>query len=609
MEERVGLWWHRFVTRAADGSHPEAAVELAQVRREIGLLYRAGGGLPGLRIGSSSDTAIGGPRSWLQRIAGSGLRAAGAELDERVLALPPRLAVFDRTELNRDLYLWLAALAACYEPGQGWLADNQAAAGRVLVNWPGLRERYPALLQAQLAARPPLQGLRGTARAAEQAVRAALQGQPLPAGDRPMPGDVAPVWLWLQATAGAEAAAAARSDAAERRGASRPAKLGSDMQRRRAEQATATREGAPFMLFFRAESLLSWSELVRVNRAEDDSDDGAQQAAADDMDRLAVAPDGKRCASRVRFDLDLPSAAADDLPLGPGQRLPEWDCRAQRLRPEHCAVQTFVARDTAPFVPDPALRRSARAVRRRFELLRAAPHWRRGETDGEALDLDAWVRHSTDLGAGGRSAAPAVFARRETGERSLATLLLADLSQSTDAYVDDHRRVIEVIRDALHVFGEALSATGDAFEMLGFSSVRRQHVRIQHLKGFDERWAAPARQRVGSVRPGFYTRMGAAIRHATARLAERPERQRLLLLLTDGKPNDLDIYEGRYGLEDTRHAVVEARAAGIQPFCVTIDDRAQDYLPHLFGPRGYVRVQRPQQLPERLARVYATLAR
>ncbi|WP_395703972.1 nitric oxide reductase activation protein NorD [Aquabacterium sp.] len=611
MEERVGLWWHQLVTRAADRSHAEAAVDLAQVQRAIGLLYRAAGGLPGLRIGSASEAAIGGPRSWLQRIAGSGRRAAGAELDERVLALPPRLAVFDRVELNRDLYLWLAALAACYRPQQGWLADNRAATERALAHWPGLRQRHAALLQAQLAARPGLPSLRGAARAAEQAVQAALNGRPAgPDGDAPGPRDVAPVWLWLQATAGAEAAAAARAEATgERRAATGPAGQGADTRRRRAETVAAMREGAPFMLFFRAESLLSWSELVRVNRAEDDSDDGAAQDAADDMDRLAVAPDGQRCASRVRFDLDLPSAAADDLPLGDGQRLPEWDCRAQRLLPEHCAVQTFVARDSSPFVPDAALRRTARAVRRRFELLRAAPHWRRGETDGEALDLDAWVRHRTAAGADGRSAAPAVFARRETGERSLATLLLADLSQSTDAHVDDQRRVIDVIRDALHVFGEALSATGDAFEMLGFSSVRRQHVRIQHLKGFDERWAAPARQRVGAVKPGFYTRMGAAIRHATGRLAERPERQRLLLLLTDGKPNDLDVYEGRYGLEDTRHAVAEARAAGIQPFCVTIDDRAQDYLPHLFGPRGYVRVQRPQQLPEKLARVYATLAR
>ena len=96
---------------------------------------------------------------------------------------------------------------------------------------------------------------------------------------------------------------------------------------------------------------------------------------------------------------------------------------------------------------------------------------------------------------------------------------------------------------AVDVFGEALDGTGDAFEMLGFSSVRRQHVRMQHLKGFDEPWSAAAQARVGAIKPGYYTRMGAALRLATRRLSQRDERQRLLLILTDGKPNDLDVYE------------------------------------------------------------------
>jgi nitric oxide reductase NorD protein len=103
--------------------------------------------------------------------------------------------------------------------------------------------------------------------------------------------------------------------------------------------------------------------------------------------------------------------------------------------------------------------------------------------------------------------------------------------------------------------------------------------------------------------------MGAAIRHATERLAARPERQRLLLILTDGKPNDLDVYEGRYGLEDTRHAVQAARAAGLTPFAVTIDELAHDYLPLLFGRQGYALVHRPQDLVQRLAGLYATLTR
>jgi len=103
--------------------------------------------------------------------------------------------------------------------------------------------------------------------------------------------------------------------------------------------------------------------------------------------------------------------------------------------------------------------------------------------------------------------------------------------------------------------------------------------------------------------------MGAAIRYATLLLWEEPAEQRLLLLLTDGKPNDLDCYEGRYGAEDTRNAILEARQAGLQPFCVTIDEQAEDYLPHLFGSDGFVLIRRPTELPKQLPLLYARLTR
>jgi nitric oxide reductase NorD protein len=103
--------------------------------------------------------------------------------------------------------------------------------------------------------------------------------------------------------------------------------------------------------------------------------------------------------------------------------------------------------------------------------------------------------------------------------------------------------------------------------------------------------------------------MGAAIRYATAQLQERPERRKLLMLLTDGKPNDLDHYEGRYGIEDTRQAIHEAHRAGLSPFCVTIDESGHDYLPYLFGKQGYALVHRPADLVLRLTQAWATLAR
>lgn len=615
MEEWVGQQWHRVITRFSERVDPAAVVSLEEMQRPLAMLFRAGGGAAAVRVAPVAERAIGGPRGWLQRVGGSGLRAARPELQPDVLALPPQLAVFPDRALNRDLYLWLAALAAHWQPGAGWLADNRVATADALAAFPGLRERHARLLAAQLALRPDPARLRRDAALAEQRVQATLRGQPPAAGDdRWLPADAAPVWLWMDAgrpVAGEPAGPRPEAEPPHAEGA--PARdVPEDPTRRHAERVKDERHAAPLMMFFRAESILSWGEFTKVQRADDDEDDGNALAAARDMDTLAVA-DAKsaRPAARVRFDMDLPSAAADDLPLGPGEHLPEWDWRAQRLLPAHCAVQRMVAREAPGFMPPPALRVTARQVRRRLELLRAAPARRHAQPDGEELDLDAWVRHATE-GASQRSESPAVWQRRVHDERSLATLLLADLSLSTDAHIGGRGhalRVIEVIRDALYVFGEALAAGGDRFEMLGFSSVRRQHVRIQHLKGFDEPWGELARARVGAVRPGYYTRMGAAIRHATARLAERPERQRLLLLLTDGKPNDLDVYEGRYGLEDTRHALQEARSAGCTPFAVTIDQDAHDYLPLLFGQQGYALVHQPRDLARRLAGVYAALTR
>ncbi len=273
-------------------------------------------------------------------------------------------------------------------------------------------------------------------------------------------------------------------------------------------------------------------------------------------------------------------------------------------------MRSFVTAQAPHWEPAPALRATGQRMRRRLELLQAAPHWQLACADGDELDLDAWVRHRSGAGDGCTMAGdPPVFARRVPGVRSLATLLLADLSLSTDAHVNDQQRVIDVIRDALYVFGQALHATGDAFAMLGFSSVRRQHVRIQHLLGFEQAWNTAAINRVGAIKPGYYTRMGAAVREAAARLLKRSERQRLLLILTDGKPHDIDVYEGRWGIEDTRHAVQQARQSGLLPFCLSIDERAHDYLPHIFGTRGWAHVRRPAELPTRLGSIYARLAR
>jgi nitric oxide reductase NorD protein len=363
------------------------------------------------------------------------------------------------------------------------------------------------------------------------------------------------------------------------------------------------------LLLFRAESLMSWAEYVKVNRSQDDDPDTNAAQAAADIDTLSVAQDSERVASRVRFDLDLPAAAEDDLPLGPGISLPEWDYRQQTLKPDYCRLQPMVSRQAEAVDLPERLRPHARRLRSQFAALAPTRRWLKAQSEGVAPDIDAWVRHQADCLAGTVNGQDGLYLAQVQQERDLACLVLADLSLSTDAWASDEQKVIDVIRDSLMLFAEALGATGDRFSLCGFSSLKRGQVRFHELKAFDRPYDAAARGRVQAIKPGYYTRLGAAIRHGSRQLARQPSRQRLLLILSDGKPHDLDIYEGRYGIEDTRQSILEAREQGIRAFCVTIDKEGASYLPHVFGANGYTLLRRPEELTTRLPMLYAQLTR
>jgi len=120
---------------------------------------------------------------------------------------------------------------------------------------------------------------------------------------------------------------------------------------------------------------------------------------------------------------------------------------------------------------------------------------------------------------------------------------------------------------------------------------------VRPLKGFDERYGNEVARRIAALEPEHFTRAGAAIRHATAGLMKQPARHRLLLLLSDGKPNDVDQYDGRYGVEDMRQAIAEAKMQGVFPFCLTIDRHAASYLPQVFGIHQYALLTCPDRLP------------
>ena len=261
--------------------------------------------------------------------------------------------------------------------------------------------------------------------------------------------------------------------------------------------------------------------------------------------------------------------------------------------------------DIAQAPDDARAGRRIRSVRRQFEALRPKRVQLTRQIEGHDIDIAAAIEARVELAATGEHA-DRVYVATRTQERDLAVSILLDASRSTESYVND-RQVIDIAREALMALAWGLDACGDDTAIDAFSSLRRDRVFVQTCKSFDEPMGAAVEARIASLRPGHYTRLGAALRHVSSRLAERPRQRRLLLVLTDGKPNDLDHYEGRHGIEDTHIAVREARRRGQTVFGVTIDMKSQATFTRIFGQGGYVVIPDPEKLTAALPQLYRHL--
>jgi len=614
LEEYVGEKWHHFITRKAIKNYPDAIVHLDDIRHTTGIFFRALGGEGGLLVESATDSEVHAHRSFFQRISGSGKKTQYAWRDDETLRLPESIAMFPSKALNRDLYLWLTAISVIDADGKDWISRNQQRTLKTLAIWPGLKQNYQALLAAHLKQRPLKEKLSKAEARQEQAICDALsdptQAITLEYAKRPPQ----PVPLWLHPSPPKQEALNAAQkdpdiiDMDDQDSASNQQEKTKKVSRKKANREDMP-EGSDGLMSFRLESLWSWSEYIKVDRSSVDESDDDVSRTAEDMDSITLSQDSESSSSKIKLDLDLPSSQYDDITLGEGIPLDEWDYKQLQLQKDHCRIIPMLARNTEPMELPKALQAQARKIRRHFEMLQPQRHWVSRQMDGTELDLESYITFLADRKHGRVNSDTPIYRDLRNQSRDLSCLLLADLSLSTDAHINNDARVIDVIRDSLYLFSEALSATNDRFALHGFSSRNRNHVRFYDIKTFNSRYNNDIRGHINAIKPGYYTRMGAAIRHASNLLAKEPSNKKLLLILTDGKPNDLDKYEGRYGIEDTRHAIIEAEKMGLQPFCVTIDEQAEDYLPYLFGQRSYVLVRNAEELPKKLPLLYFRLTR
>lgn len=282
-----------------------------------------------------------------------------------------------------------------------------------------------------------------------------------------------------------------------------------------------------------------------------------------------------------------------------GFRYPEWDYQRSLYRTPGARVCMLQAENGSQRWVETILethQAMLNLIRRRFEMLQAQRIWQRRRTDGDEIDLDAYIDSYASFRAG-QSLSDTLYQSRRKQHRNMAISLLIDVSGSTDSWISTNRRVIDVEREALLLVAIALQSLGEPYSIQAFSGEGPEAVTVRQIKAFDEQYSNDVALRISALEPEHYTRAGAAIRHACSGLMAQPAAHRLLLLLSDGKPSDKDEYEGRYGVEDMRQAVTEAALQGISPFCLTIDRQAMSYLPHVFGPAQYALLPQPQLLP------------
>ncbi len=227
--------------------------------------------------------------------------------------------------------------------------------------------------------------------------------------------------------------------------------------------------------------------------------------------------------------------------------------------------------------------------------------------DGDELDINAAVDAMVMLRLG-LQPDMRITMRTVANRRDLAVVVLLDLSESTNEVVrGTERTVLELTREAAALVAAAIDGIGDPFAIHGFASDGRHDVQYYRYKDFEQPLDAEAKSRLAGMKGGLSTRMGAAMRHAGRHLAQRPEKHRLLLIVTDGEPADIDERDPQYLRHDTKKAVQELSKQGIHSYCLTLDPEADRYVARIFGENNYTIVDRVERLPEKLPRLFAAL--
>ncbi|MDD5329639.1 MAG: nitric oxide reductase activation protein NorD [Sulfuricella sp.] len=312
------------------------------------------------------------------------------------------------------------------------------------------------------------------------------------------------------------------------------------------------------------------------------------------------------------FDQKRKIELAEELRGLPPRRYPEWDYTSQTYRPDWVSVYEALHPTGDAADIDRLLARNAalaKRLKRLLDLLKPQDKVRiRYQEEGSELDLDVALRSLIDF-KGGATPDPRINMSHKTNGRDIAVMLLLDLSESLNQKVaGSAQTVLELSQEAVSLLAWAVDKLGDPFAIGGFHSNTRHDVRYLHIKGYSEQWDDQVKARLAAMEAAYSTRMGAAMRHAAHYLEKRQADKKLMLILTDGEPADVDAKDGRLLIEDAQRAVRELDGKGIYTFCINLDPKADEYVGDIFG-KQYAVIDNIQRLPEQLTQLFLTLTK
>lgn len=636
VEEFIGHRWDKLIAGANSyPSFPECGISLEEIRPALAVFFRGLGGEHAVELAAGKTGTSQHRLTFRQKLGMEREKTIKPTLDGQTLILPQIISIFPETSLNRALYYWLAAFFTMQNKETipqstdpllydlFFLRHSYQVQIQLLNDLPGIQPIWQTLSKNIVSMRPT-RALPEQESALERVVCHML-GEACPLDPislsylayirgndkikiesaKPKYRPFLPVPLWgevLERSIGKGKTGEDEDNASHSKKAAENRKLRA--QRRNLDQAN--RNDGFFLHIY--DKILSVADMLNVNRNTEDDEEDEALKAADDLDHITVTEHDKKAATTIKMDLDLPANEVETDRLIGERLVPEWDYRRQIYHQDHCSVKLRDASEEGEdWQPDALSKRRIRRVKRQFEALQAKRVRFNRQPDGDELDIEEIVRAQADFKANGQCS-NRLYTTSRTHNRDLAVSILVDVSLSTDSWLEN-RRVIDVEKEALTILGNGLKACGDEFAIHTFTSRKRNHVRIDRVKGFNESFSEKSLRRISALKPGYYTRIGAAVRTMVQDLSQMPNQQKLLLIMTDGKPNDVDHYEGRYGIEDSRKAVQECRRQGITVFGVTVDHKAQDYFPYIFGRGSYQIIGHVAKLSTALPKIYRQLVR